>query len=108
MSREQRAVVDAMLRQPRPKGPRSVEEIRAGFRAMMAKMIIPNGIRTAATTWGARPALLVEPVDGPCAGTILYFHGGGRLGGFVVEGTGSGQRRWIHRPSSASGRLRSL
>ncbi|MEU5594973.1 alpha/beta hydrolase [Streptomyces sp. NPDC020298] len=76
MSREQRAMIDTMLRQPGPEGPQSVEEIRAGFRAMMAEMVVPDGIRTTDTTLGPRPALLVEPADGPCAGTILYFHGG--------------------------------
>ncbi|MCX4751695.1 alpha/beta hydrolase [Kitasatospora sp. NBC_01287] len=76
MSREQRAEVDAMLRQPRPEGPRTVEAIRAGFRALMAQMIVPDGIRTEETALGGRPALLVEPVDGPQPGTILYFHGG--------------------------------
>ncbi|WP_406437640.1 alpha/beta hydrolase [Streptomyces sp. NBC_01613] len=81
MSKEQRAIIDATLRQPRPGGRQSVEEIRAGFRAMMAKMIIPGGIRTTATTLGPRPALLVEPADGPRAGTILYFHGGGYVFG---------------------------
>jgi monoterpene epsilon-lactone hydrolase len=81
MSKEQRAMIDAMLRQPRTEGPQPVEEIRAGFRAMMAKMIIPDRIRTTATTLGPRPALLVEPVDGPRAGTILYFHGGGYVFG---------------------------
>lgn len=81
MSREQRAAIDAMLRQPRSEEsrsdePRSVEEMRAWFRAMMAEMIVPEGIRTTATALGPRPALLVEPVGGPRAGTILYFHGG--------------------------------
>ena len=77
MSKEQRAQVDAMLRQPRPEGPRSVEAIRAGFKALMAQMIVPDSIRTAHTTLGNRPALRVEPDNGPRAGTILYFHGGG-------------------------------
>ncbi|MGW1865922.1 alpha/beta hydrolase [Streptomyces mauvecolor] len=77
MSKEQRAMVNAMLRQPRPEGPRPVEAIRAGFRAMMAEMTVPDGIRTTATTLGPRPALLVEPADGARGGTILYFHGGG-------------------------------
>lgn len=76
MSKEQRARVDAMLRQPRPEGLWSVEEIRAGFEALMARMTVPDSIRTARTTLGDRPALRVEPDDGPCAGTILYFHGG--------------------------------
>ncbi|MDX3262172.1 alpha/beta hydrolase [Streptomyces sp. MI02-2A] len=77
MSKEQRAQVDAMMRQPRPEGPRSVEAIRAGFKALMARMIVPDNIRTAQTTLGNRPALHVEPDAGPRAGTILYFHGGG-------------------------------
>lgn len=74
MSREQRAKLDARLRQPQ--SPQTVEETRAWFRAMMAEMIVPNGIRTTATTLGDRPALLVEPDGAPRAGTILYFHGG--------------------------------
>ncbi|MFD5466473.1 alpha/beta hydrolase [Kitasatospora sp. NPDC127059] len=108
MSREQRSRIDAMLRQPRAAGqsgpegqsgaeaksgaagPPSVEEIRAGFRQLMAGMIVPHdSIRTAPTVLGDRPALRVEPRGGadnvaergsdggPGAGTILYFHGGG-------------------------------
>ena len=76
MSREQRAGIDRMLRQPRPQGPQSVEEMRAGFRALMADMIIPDGIRTADVTLSDRPALLVEPTGRRRSGTILYFHGG--------------------------------
>ncbi|GGR57862.1 MULTISPECIES: alpha/beta hydrolase [Streptomyces] len=77
MSKEQRARIDAMMRQPRPEGPRSVEELRAGFKALMDQMMVPDGIRTTRTTLGARSALHVEPDNGPRAGTILYFHGGG-------------------------------
>ncbi|HEY9332657.1 MAG TPA: alpha/beta hydrolase [Streptomyces sp.] len=100
MSKAQRAQIDAMLRQPRPEGPRSVEAIRAGFEALMAQMIVPAGIRTARTTLGHRPALHVEPDNGPRAGTILYFHGGGwvygspesvlSLTGHLVAKTGFG------------------
>jgi hypothetical protein len=68
MSREQRAKIDAMLRRPRPEGPRSVEALRAGFRAMMAEMIVPAGIRTRTAALGDRRAVLVEPADGPRAG----------------------------------------
>lgn len=98
MSREQRAKIDAMLRGPRPEGPQTVEEIRSGFAAMMATMLVPEGIRTTPVTLGPRPALLVEPVTGPRAGTILYFHGGSyvfgspetamSLTGNLVVGTG--------------------
>ncbi|WP_406139737.1 alpha/beta hydrolase [Streptomyces sp. NBC_01089] len=77
MSKEQRARVDAILRQPRREAPRSVQELRAGFEALMARMTVPDGIRTARTALGDRPALRVEPEHGPRAGTILYFHGGG-------------------------------
>ncbi|MFI9273114.1 alpha/beta hydrolase [Kitasatospora sp. NPDC052896] len=100
MSKEQRARIDAMLRQPRPEGPRSVEAIRAGFRALMAQMIVPDAIRTTRTELGDRPALRVEPEDGPRTGTILYFHGGGfvcgspetalSLTGHLVARTGFG------------------
>ncbi|WP_127354562.1 alpha/beta hydrolase [Actinacidiphila soli] len=100
MSKEQRAQVDAMLRQPRPEGPRSVEAIRAGFKALMAQMIVPDSIRTTQTMLGDRPALHVEPGNGPRAGTILYFHGGGwvfgspetalSLTGHLVAKTGFG------------------
>ncbi|WBO68825.1 alpha/beta hydrolase [Streptomyces camelliae] len=77
MSKEQRARIDAMMRQPRPESPPSVEALRTGFKALMAQMIVPGNIRTTQTTLGGRPALRVEPDDGPRAGTILYFHGGG-------------------------------
>ncbi|GAA2808424.1 alpha/beta hydrolase [Kitasatospora paracochleata] len=77
MSKEQRTQVSAMLRQPRPDGPRSVEAIRAGFKAMMARMVVPDGLRITRTTLGDRPALHVEPGTGTRTGTILYFHGGG-------------------------------
>ncbi|MBD3142267.1 alpha/beta hydrolase fold domain-containing protein [Microbispora bryophytorum] len=77
MSKEQRAQIDAMMRQSRPDGPRSVEAIRAGFKALMARMIVPDRIRVTRTTLGGRPALRVEPDNGRRAGTILYFHGGG-------------------------------
>ncbi|MBF6149377.1 alpha/beta hydrolase [Nocardia nova] len=77
MSEQQRALVDAMLRQPRPAGPRSVEALRTGFATLMAQMIVPADIHTAPTTLGNRPALRVEPDDEPGAATILYFHGGG-------------------------------
>ncbi|MFB7594034.1 alpha/beta hydrolase [Streptomyces sp. NPDC056160] len=81
MSKEQRAKIDAMVRRLRPQGPRSIEEIRAGFSALMAEMIVPPGIRTTAATLGERPALLVEPVTGARPGTILYFHGGSYVSG---------------------------
>ncbi|MFJ7206184.1 alpha/beta hydrolase [Streptomyces sp. NPDC098789] len=77
MSKEQRARIDALLRQPRPEGPQSVEAMRAGFTALMSRMIVPEAIRTARTTLGNRPALRVEPDNNPRGGTILYLHGGG-------------------------------
>ncbi|MEU7164098.1 alpha/beta hydrolase [Streptomyces morookaense] len=100
MSKEQRARIDAMMRRPRPEGPRSAGELRAGFKALMARMIVPDTIRTTQTTLGNRPALHVEPDNGSRTGTILYFHGGGfvfgspetalSLTGHLVAKTGFG------------------
>jgi hypothetical protein len=86
MSREQRLKVNTMLGRQEPEGPRPVEEIRSGFAAMMATMIVPDGIRTSEVTLGARRAVLVEPNEPiepnePRTGTILYFHGGGNVFG---------------------------
>jgi len=81
MSREQRAKIDAMLRQSQPEGPQTVAAIRARFTALMATMIVPDQLRTTPVTLGTRPALLVEPADGPRPGTILYFHGGSNMFG---------------------------
>jgi epsilon-lactone hydrolase len=80
MSREQRTRVDEFLRQPAPSTGNSIEELRAGFRALMATMQVPAGITTTPTTLGPRPALAVSPLGAGRPGTILYFHGGG----FVV------------------------
>ena len=78
MSRQQREQIDAMLRGPRPAETPTVQQIRAGFRALMAKMIVPDGTRTEGVSLGDRPAVLVEP-EGTAKddGTILYIHGGG-------------------------------
>ncbi|MBR7838282.1 alpha/beta hydrolase [Actinospica durhamensis] len=76
MNREQRAKLDAMLRQPHGESPASVEAFRADFKAMMARMVVPDGLRTTQTTLGDRPALRIEPGEGRRPGTILYFHGG--------------------------------
>ncbi|MEV6825055.1 alpha/beta hydrolase [Amycolatopsis sp. NPDC051102] len=77
MSRHQRAEIDTMLRaQPKPPGPQAIEDMRAGFAAMMAGMVVPAGIRTTQSELGGRRALLVKPEGEPGDGVILYFHGG--------------------------------
>ncbi|WP_063007811.1 alpha/beta hydrolase [Nocardia kruczakiae] len=77
MSAQQRAQVDAILRRPQPAQPRSVADIRAEFRTLMAQMAVPSEIHTRTIALGSRPAVLVEPPEPAGAGTILYFHGGG-------------------------------
>ena len=76
MSREQRAAVDAMLRNG-PKGfvPEPVETMRENFAALMALFPVPP-VRTSDLTLGGRPAVLVQPAGETRPGTILYFHGG--------------------------------
>jgi epsilon-lactone hydrolase len=82
MTMAQRAALTAALRHPRPAGPPpSIEDLRAGFRSLMATMHVPGDIRTTPATLGSRPALLVEPLGQPRGGTILYFHGGGFFSG---------------------------
>ncbi|SEP52730.1 alpha/beta hydrolase [Amycolatopsis saalfeldensis] len=82
MSREQRAKIDRMLRASQSDATKSAEENRAGLAALMATMkLVPEGIRTTETTLGDRRAVLVEPVEHPRAGTILYFHGGSFVSG---------------------------
>ncbi|MFI1996233.1 alpha/beta hydrolase [Actinoplanes sp. NPDC020271] len=82
MTLDQRAALAATLRHPRPTGPPpTIEQIRAGFRALMATMQVPGDIRTTPATLGNRPALLVEPAGDARGGTILYFHGGGFVSG---------------------------
>jgi monoterpene epsilon-lactone hydrolase len=86
VSSQQRADVAARFRHPQPEAqpatPPSIEATRAGFKALMAGMRVPETVRTAPTTLGGRPTLRVEPeaADGlgpSSAGTILYLHGGG-------------------------------
>lgn len=76
MSRQQREMVDAMLRRPRPAGPQTVEALRAGFTAMMATMRVPAAVRTETVVLGGRPAVRVQPEQDVRRGTIVYFHGG--------------------------------
>ncbi|MTD57998.1 alpha/beta hydrolase [Amycolatopsis pithecellobii] len=76
MSKEQRAKVDAMMREPRPAS-RSVDEWRAGFMSLQSRNLVPEGVRTSEATLGDRRALLIEPSEAVRPGTILYFHGGG-------------------------------
>ena len=76
MSRDQRAQLDARLREPKSESPGSIEDFRSWFADLMALMIVPAGIRTTETTLGPRRTLLVEPEGDPRGGTILYFHGG--------------------------------
>lgn len=77
MSSTQRAALAAELRNgPQEAGEQSVERMRAGFAALMAGFPVPGGVERTATTIGGRPAVLVEPVERPRPGTILYFHGG--------------------------------
>ncbi|MEZ0113497.1 monoterpene epsilon-lactone hydrolase [Catenulispora sp. EB89] len=86
MTRAQRRELDAMLRKE-PQGfvPLPIEQMRAGFAAMMAQFPVSADVRRTPTELAGRPAILVEPVGSAGSagsarevrpGTILYFHGG--------------------------------
>lgn len=81
MTHQQRAAINAMLRQPQSQGPQTIEAMRAAFAALMSGMTVPKAIVTTRTYVGVRPALLVEATHGSVPGTILYFHGGSFLVG---------------------------
>lgn len=76
MSKEQRRMVDTMIRHPQPTQPQSVEQMRTNFAAMMATMKVPTGVRITQTTLGNRPCVVVDPPQDAHPGIILYFHGG--------------------------------
>ncbi|ATY10874.1 alpha/beta hydrolase [Amycolatopsis sp. AA4] len=77
MSREQRrAIADRLKNAPEQPEAASVDEMRAGFAALMSQFPVPAEHRETPATLGGRPAVLVEPPETPRPGTILYFHGG--------------------------------
>ncbi len=80
MTRAQRAAINEMVGQMagglRGAGVPTIEQQRAGFAAMMAKMKVAEGVAVSPSMLAGRRALLVEPERGAKRGTILYFHGG--------------------------------
>ncbi|WP_409181977.1 alpha/beta hydrolase [Amycolatopsis sp. VS8301801F10] len=77
MSREQRRAVAEQLRQaPERPAATTIDQMRAGFAALMSQYPVPTEHRETPTTLAGRPAVLVEPPRDPRPGTILYFHGG--------------------------------
>jgi monoterpene epsilon-lactone hydrolase len=81
MTQEQRTTIDAMLRGQPAVLAGSIEEQRAAYAALMSRMFIPDGIRTAETKLGGLRTLLVEPAGESRPGTILFFHGGANVVG---------------------------
>jgi acetyl esterase/lipase len=95
MTQAQRDALDTLLRSGAPSisdsDSQTPDERRAGFAALMARMHVPDAIRTEDVSLGGRPALLVEHED-PARrrpGTILYFHGGSWVVGSPVTALGT-------------------
>jgi len=76
MSTEQRRNLDKQLRLAPAQPPATIEQMRAGFAALMGSFPVPGGIRTTPTRLADRAAVLVEPEADQLPGTLLYFHGG--------------------------------
>ncbi|MEY9930007.1 monoterpene epsilon-lactone hydrolase [Catenulispora sp. GP43] len=77
MSRQQREVIDALLRSaPRSETPPTVEEQRSGFAGAIGGPA-PQGVATRRTVLGGRPALELTPEGASERGHLLYLHGGG-------------------------------
>ena len=80
MTQEQRAAVDALLRQPTEE-PATVAEAREQFAATITRPV-PEDVRQTERTLGGRPALTLEPAGGAAVdGVLLYLHGGGYVVG---------------------------
>jgi monoterpene epsilon-lactone hydrolase len=81
MSAEQRKHLAERLARPTATGSLSIEalsieEMRAGFAAMMDTMQVPAQVEATSTIIAGRRAVVVEPEESARPGTILYFHGG--------------------------------
>jgi acetyl esterase/lipase len=76
MSRQQREEILRRFRQPPTAERPTVQQMRAGFAALMSGMHVADGIRTSAGELAGRATLVVDPVAPAERGTILYFHGG--------------------------------
>lgn len=70
-----------MLRSVPPLGPRTIEEQRARYADIMARMLVPDAIRTTEVELAGMRTLLVEPTGESRPGTILFFHGGANVVG---------------------------
>jgi epsilon-lactone hydrolase len=81
MTREQRATVNDMSHRLPSTEPKTIQAMRADFAAMMATMLVAEGIQITRTTLSDCPALMVESQRQTTPGTILYFHGGGNVSG---------------------------
>src|SRR4051795_12204504 len=79
MAQEQRAAVDAVLRQP-TKPPTTVAEAREQFVEQITRPV-PADVRVSDRTLGGRPALVLDPAGQPDDATLLYLHGGGYVVG---------------------------
>lgn len=76
MSRQQRAEILRRYRQPPAAERPTLQQMRAGFAALMSGMHVADGIRTSTGELAGRSTLVVDPVATAETGTILYFHGG--------------------------------
>ncbi|WP_199636527.1 alpha/beta hydrolase [Serratia sp. PAMC26656] len=78
MSREQRKKLNAKFGLPNPNADtaRSIEQIRAGFAALMGTMQVPEGTTMTTTQLGSQRTLVIEACEQKKEGIILYFHGG--------------------------------
>src|SRR4051794_29196722 len=79
MTQEQRAAVDALLRQP-TELPATVAEAREQFVEQITRPV-PADVRISDRTLGGRPALVLEPPGSSGDAILLYLHGGGYVVG---------------------------
>jgi acetyl esterase/lipase len=98
-SPEHEAIVAAMVAQPVPETPPSIEERRAGMEAMTAGFAIPDDVRVEGVDAGGIPSAWVAAPGARDDVAVLYVHGGGYMLGSVKTHTELASR--LSRASAA-------
>ncbi|MEE2662562.1 MAG: alpha/beta hydrolase [Myxococcota bacterium] len=98
-SPEHRAIVAAILAQPKPDSPPSVEESRAGMEAMTAGFAVPDDVSVEKVDAGGVPSAWVAAPGARDDVAVLYLHGGGYMMGSVKTHTELASR--VSRASAA-------
>jgi acetyl esterase/lipase len=83
-SSEHEAIVTMLKSQPRSDTPPALEEVRAGFAAMMSTFVPEDDVRSEAVDADGVPGEWIRVPESREERVVLYFHGGGYVLGSVA------------------------